>query len=86
MKYLLLPVLLLLGSCGELPQTTPPTDPAREVGNQVFRVLSAYEGNGANDFYIYTIDSCEYIGNAALNSYAAVLTHKGNCKFCLNRK
>ena len=33
--------------------------------------------------YIYTIDSCEYIGK--LQGYP-VLTHKGNCKFCQKRK
>ena len=33
---------------------------------------------------ILTIDSCEYIFGPWGN--ATVLTHKGNCKFCLNRK
>ena len=34
---------------------------------------------------IYIIDSCEYIGYIH-GSHADVLTHKGNCKFCAERK
>lgn len=35
-------------------------------------------------FEIYEIDSCEYVvSNIGFNS--AVITHKGNCKFCVNR-
>ncbi len=33
----------------------------------------------------YVIDSCEYIGSLA-GANTDILTHKGNCKFCLNRK
>ena len=32
----------------------------------------------------YTIDSCEYIGSIH-GSNGDVLTHKGNCKFCIKR-
>jgi hypothetical protein len=35
-------------------------------------------------FEIYEIDSCEYVvSNIGFSS--AVITHKGNCKFCDNR-
>jgi len=34
---------------------------------------------------IYTIDSCEYIGKLT-GGNSDVLTHKGNCKFCLQNK
>jgi hypothetical protein len=34
---------------------------------------------------VYTIDSCEYIGNV-VGFKTDILTHKGNCKFCLERK
>ena len=34
---------------------------------------------------IYIIDSCEYIGRV-YNTNSDKLTHKGNCKYCLNRK
>ncbi len=37
------------------------------------------------DLIVYTIDSCEYIGNKLLSSSTAILTHKGNCKFCQKR-
>ena len=36
------------------------------------------------DFEIYVIDNCEYIGTIH-GSNADVLSHKGNCKFCLAR-
>jgi len=32
----------------------------------------------------YTIQGCEYIGKA-IGGDSAVLTHKGNCKFCIER-
>jgi hypothetical protein len=38
---------------------------------------------GAGPLFIVEVDSCEYLfGNWG---YATVLTHKGNCKFCLER-
>lgn len=39
-------------------------------------------------YYIYIIDSCEYvgyIGNNGNQSYYDWMTHKGNCKFCKQR-
>lgn len=32
---------------------------------------------------ILTVDSCEYVWRK--NGYAAGLTHKGNCKYCVER-
>ena len=32
---------------------------------------------------VLVIDSCEYVGY--LYGYGAVLSHKGNCKFCAER-
>jgi hypothetical protein len=34
---------------------------------------------------IYVIDSCEYIG-CIYSDHGDWATHKGNCKFCLERK
>lgn len=59
-------------------------------------VLSSCRSNGVTtqetaivirgrDINIYVIDGCEYIGTIYGGS-ADVLTHKGNCKFCLNRE
>jgi hypothetical protein len=37
------------------------------------------------EVYIYVIDSYEYIGNI-YGGHGDWATHKGNCKFCLERK
>jgi len=43
-----------------------------------------YSNEQTADIKIYIIDSCEYIGK--LRGYKTdVLTHKGNCKFCVER-
>jgi hypothetical protein len=36
------------------------------------------------DIKIYVIDNCEYIGDVIWGS-RDFLTHKGNCKFCVER-
>lgn len=33
----------------------------------------------------YVVDSCEYVGRA-IGSSAAILAHKGNCRFCAERR
>ena len=33
----------------------------------------------------YIIDSCEYVGRG-IGSQAGILAHKGNCKFCAERR
>lgn len=43
--------------------------------------LAVINGKGIN---VYIIDSCEYIGLIENFSYD-ILTHKGNCKYCLQR-
>lgn len=40
---------------------------------------------GNHNLYVYTIDSCEYIGWFGLISSGKVLTHKGDCKYCKER-
>lgn len=37
------------------------------------------------EFVIYEIDSCEYLGKS-VGTNVAIFTHKGNCKFCEQRK
>ena len=34
---------------------------------------------------IYIVDSCEYVG-WAIGSRAGILAHKGNCRFCTERR
>jgi len=38
-----------------------------------------------DNFTLYTIDNCEYIGSKFMWSNGAYLTHKGNCSFCAKR-
>lgn len=86
MKKLSIIVLLLAFISCSFPSTNTliPEQPATKQGG-AFLVQSAYTLNSGY-IYIYTIDSCEYLGPATINSYAGFLTHKGNCKYCLNRK
>lgn len=37
----------------------------------------------SDDLHLYEIDSCEYIGSMKYQN--EMLTHKGNCKYCLQR-
>lgn len=37
------------------------------------------------DIDLYIIDSCEYIGKVT-GAQSDFLTHKGNCKYCTERK
>lgn len=39
--------------------------------------------SGEEQFTILTIDSCEYL--SAMYDRSRTVTHKGNCKFCLER-
>jgi hypothetical protein len=43
-----------------------------------------------SEFHIKEIEGCEYIvytwSTPGSNGYVYSLTHKGNCKYCLNRK
>lgn len=74
--FLILIGLLSLSSCArkELPDEIVP----------FVKVPCVYQEGNA-DVYLYTIDSCEYIGY--VNDYHDdFLTHKGNCKFCKERK
>jgi hypothetical protein len=46
--------------------------------------ITAVDGSGKREIRLYVIDSCEYIGY--INCFNSdLLTHKGNCKFCLAR-
>ena len=54
------------------------------VPDQEGKVMEEINGH---DIHTYEIDSCEYIGYISTSeSRANYLTHKGNCKYCLNRK
>ena len=82
MKKVLSIILLstILSSCNE---------PAKQREN----VVSAkridvhwHDENGCSSeeqFTIITVDSCEYL--SAMYDRSRTVTHKGNCKFCLER-
>lgn len=77
MKYKILGLLGLLCIIGctrkELPKEIVP----------FCKVPCVYQEHNA-DVYLYTIDSCEYIGYVN-DDHNDFLTHKGNCKFCKQR-
>lgn len=70
--FLLISALLLtIVSCDYDEANTP----RKETGFVVIK--------GAEPLFIVEVDSCEYLFGNWGN--ATVLTHKGNCKFCLER-
>lgn len=83
MKYLIIGLTTLFCSCS-FPETNPANISSTTVGD-TYHVTSAYEGNGTTTLYTYTVDSCEYIGTRSLNTNYGMLTHKGNCKYCIQR-
>lgn len=38
-----------------------------------------------HDMRTYIVDSCEYVGRYTTSS-SAILAHKGNCRFCAERR
>jgi hypothetical protein len=78
--YVLLAVIVLFG-CEE---------PSKQKEN-VISAKNIYihwvDGNGYSnqeEFTVVTIDSCEYL--LAVYDRSRMITHKGNCKFCSERK
>lgn len=43
------------------------------------------EAKRLNGFKIVVIDSCEYVGKS-IGGYTGILAHKGNCRFCVERR
>jgi hypothetical protein len=83
MKKLLFIPLLLVGitSCSDDPETVPQTITESVPNNQ----YKEFEYSDMDVYHIQEIDGCEYIlVNGRENSEPA-LTHKGNCKYCLER-
>ena len=83
MKKLLLPLLLLMcvTSCSNDSETAPQstTESIPNNNNMMF------EYGNVDEYHIQEIDGCEYIlVNGTANSEPS-LTHKGNCKYCLER-
>ena len=55
----------------------------RDIAKQLPYVWS--DGQLTEGFTVYTIDSCEYIGQG-VGGRNGVLAHKGNCRFCEARR
>lgn len=66
----------------KLIKSVPPLEYPKSIGK--FTSIADYSGN-SKDMYIIEMDSCEYIGNLS-NSSSDVVTHRGRCKFCAQRK
>lgn len=47
--------------------------------------ITIQDNNGTHNAYVIVIDGCEYI-SYALTTHIGLLTHKGNCKFCQQRR
>lgn len=44
------------------------------------------EAKSLNGFNIVVIDSCEYLKRCEPGTFAGYLAHKGNCRFCAERR
>jgi len=73
-KYAFLIVLGLIYSCNQ--------DPSHEQ-NRSNNKLTGVSGFEYIEYQFVTIDSCEYI--FGVDYRQALMTHKGNCKFCKER-
>jgi hypothetical protein len=82
MKKLLLSLLLLVGvtSCSDELETTPQT--TESVPNDNYM---KFEYGEVDEYHIQEIDGCEYILVNGTGDHEPALTHKGNCKYCLER-
>jgi hypothetical protein len=82
MKKLLLPLLLLVcvTSCSDEPETVPQT--TKPVPNDNYMM---FEYGTTDEYHIQEIDGCEYILVNGTANHEPALTHKGNCKYCLER-
>ncbi len=66
-------LLMVFSSCSKEEQPTKTLE-------DLYPIIDKIE----SDINLYVIDSCEYIGY--INNWNAdILTHKGNCKYCIKR-
>ena len=80
-KFLFLIGLSLLVSCSDESESTN-VDSFTEV--EVSRDLE-FEYGTMDVYHIQEIDGCEYILVNGMDNAQPALTHKGNCKYCLER-
>ncbi len=75
-KFLILLIIpsILIGCEIDVPQQTHPIIDKIQLNPTAIKKISLYE-----------IDGCEYIGHLDADSRNDYLTHKGNCKYCIER-
>lgn len=80
-------ILFAMISCGEQPDTNIYHEVERT--NDVYKVNVISTSNDPISLRVVIIDSCEYlIGRNTFGSNVGYgyLTHKGNCKYCAERR
>ena len=79
-KLVFLMGLFLLGSCSSGDETyDQKTIEVEDIGGLEF------EYTDMDVYHIQEIDGCEYILVNGMDNREPALTHKGNCKYCLER-
>ncbi|MEK6829132.1 MAG: hypothetical protein AABY15_03315 [Nanoarchaeota archaeon] len=72
--------MVIFCGCSDPAPTTQHTESAKRIDV----VWTDENGNtDSEEFVIIEIDSCEYL--YAFHDRGAMITHKGNCKFCSNK-
>ena len=77
MKKILICSFLILGCTSKNTESLlPPKEPF---------ITASHTQDRESPVYLFVIDSCEYLGYMN-ESFGDYLTHKGNCRFCIERK
>ena len=78
-KILFVVGLFTFSSCSDEPEVTQTTE---SVPNNQYK---EFEYSDMDVYHIQEIDGCEYILVNGRENSEPSLTHKGNCKYCLER-
>lgn len=81
-KILFVLGLIALSSCNDEPEVTNQSTTTESVPNNQY---VEFEYGDVDVYRIQEIDGCEYIVVNGSSQHEPALTHKGNCKYCLER-
>lgn len=81
-KMLFAVCLITLSSCNDEPEVTTQSITTESVPNNQY---VEFEYGDVDVYRIQEIDGCEYIVVNGRANEQPSLTHKGNCKYCLER-